>query len=130
MSRQAEPSPPIADAVAPPPADSQIPESTALAEAKNFDLNPDAPTAAAITASKPASAPVPTKVIEQSNGMSATSGPMDDGMAHGYVDSAVDGATGDKGVSAVEGETRIEREIMTPETHKLVGQTEIGDSKV
>ena len=115
----------IADPPAPAPSSvpttntqTQIPPSTTHAEAKNVDLNPTSPATTTAPTAATTTAPVVEKAVEKKtdpNGMSATSGPLDDGIAHGFGEAS----TG-KGEAEGVGKTKVEKEIMDPEVEKAV----------
>lgn len=84
----------------PTPSSSQIPPSTTLAEAKNVDLNPSSTDNPA-----PATTAGTTEKRTETGGMSATSGPLDDGIAHGFG-----GEEAEEEAGAGAGRTAVERE--------------------
>lgn len=62
-----------------------MPPSATLAQEKTVDLNPtSAPTPAPAPAPAPAATAGTSEKKVETGGMSATSGPLDDGIAHGF----------------------------------------------
>lgn len=101
-TKAASPAPAPAPAITadPTPSSSQIPPSTTLAEAKNVDLNP-----ASTNNPAPATTAGTTEKRTETGGMSATSGPLDDGIAHGFG-----GEEAKEEAGAGAGRTAVERE--------------------